>query len=565
MEMGYTTNLKKFIASAVIIAIIFHGSIFLRSQEKDEIVNQFDKAIEAYSSGQYDSSKVRLEGIIDIIKAKRQEEKKKNILGKCYLLLGAVYEKKGETILAEENYRRAKKEYGVEFIDGVAWDGLPIHRRVIYIDMPFQDAVDEYNNKRYDNSKSMIEKIIDFILRKFQEEDKDVLGKCYLLLGAVYEKKGEKCLAEKNYCKGERYGITTVDGVGLGSLKIFKRVVNGIIEKEKECGRKKKFPWLLVAGGAAVVVAIILLIIDGGPPPTPKFVTSTDSLNVPEGGTAAFDVRLSTKPSSNVSVSVTRVSGDTDINVQSGSSLTFTTSNWSQNQTVTLAANEDVDTANGSAAIRISATGMQNKDLTAAEQDNDVLRFVTDKDTIYISEGRTNTFTVMLSNQPAADLQTSVTRVSGDTDISVVSGGSLTFTTSNWNTYQIVTLRAAEDADTTNGQAVIRISAAGIQDKDITAVENDRGCNISISITSPSNNETVSGTVTIQAAVTGNCVVDRVEFYIDSVLKGTDSSEPYSYDWDTTTAFVGPHVLRVVAYSTTGKSNNSQITVTVTR
>ena len=100
-------------------------------------------------------------------------------------------------------------------------------------------------------------------------------------------------------------------------------------------------------------------------------VTSADSVSVPEGGTATFQVRLSAQPSSDVSVSVTRFSGDTDISVQSGSSLTFTTSNWSTNQTVTLSAAEDTDTANGSAVIRLSASGIPNKDVTATEADND--------------------------------------------------------------------------------------------------------------------------------------------------------------------------------------------------
>jgi hypothetical protein len=572
--MIYSIGLRKLISMVVIIAFVFYSDIFVYSQSGGDIAKQFQRAKDEYNNAQYVNARNRIERIIGTIKDKGQE--KKDIIGACYLLLGAIYEREGNTILAEENYRRVKKEYGVESIAGVDLNGLAIYRRVVKgeidIDTPFWKAVEEYNNAQYDNSKSMLEQVIATI-KEGNLDKKEILGQCYLVLGAISEKKGETHLAEEFYRQAKGYGGESVEGASLENLIIYRKIIRGkkIIEEEgKKPGTKqKKFPVLLVIGGAVVVaVAIIILTKKKPPPPNPEFVTNTNSIDVPEGGTAAFDVRLSSKPSANVSVSVTRVSGDTDINVQAGSSLTFTTASWNQDQTVTLAANEDVDTSNGTAVIQISAPGIQNKDLRAVEQDNDVLRFVTDKDIVNISEGETNFFTVMLSNEPDADIQASVTRVSGDLDISVQSGGNPTFTTSNWNIPQTVILRAAEDPDTLNGQAVIRINATGIQDKDITAVEDDNdseGCNISIAITSPLANDTVSGTVPIRTAVTGNCVVDRVEFYIDSVLRGTDISEPYSYDWDTTIELEGPHVLRVIAYSTTGKNKDSQITVTVTR
>ena len=100
-------------------------------------------------------------------------------------------------------------------------------------------------------------------------------------------------------------------------------------------------------------------------------VSGTDSVTVPERGTAQFQVKLSAQPDSTVSASVSRVSGDSDISVQSGSSLTFTSTNWNTYQTVTLSAAEDADTTNGTATIRISASGIPNKDITATESDND--------------------------------------------------------------------------------------------------------------------------------------------------------------------------------------------------
>ena len=66
-----------------------------------------------------------------------------------------------------------------------------------------------------------------------------------------------------------------------------------------------------------------------------------------------------------------------------------------------------------------------------------------------------------------------VSRASGDTDISVQSGASLVFDASNWNTNQTVTLAAASDADQVDGSAIIRCSAPETADQDVTATEED--------------------------------------------------------------------------------------------
>jgi urease beta subunit len=210
---------------------------------------------------------------------------------------------------------------------------------------------------------------------------------------------------------------------------------------------------------------------------TVQFVTSTDTVAVPEGATASFQVRLSAQPSADVSVTVARFSGDTDITVQTGSSLTFTTTDWNTNQTVTLAAAEDMDVSNGTATIRLSATGIPNKDVTATEQDNDAVQFVTSTDAVTVPEGTTASFQVRLSAEPSADVNVTVARVAGDTDITVQSGANLTFTSANWNTNQTVTLAAAEDMDVSNGTATIRLSATGIPNKDVTATEQDDDVN----------------------------------------------------------------------------------------
>ena len=54
-------------------------------------------------------------------------------------------------------------------------------------------------------------------------------------------------------------------------------------------------------------------------------VTDVATVNVPEGATATFQVRLSAQPTGAVTVAVGRTAGDTDLGVSGGASLSFTT------------------------------------------------------------------------------------------------------------------------------------------------------------------------------------------------------------------------------------------------
>ena len=83
----------------------------------------------------------------------------------------------------------------------------------------------------------------------------------------------------------------------------------------------------------------------------------------------------------------------------------------------------------------------------------------------------------------------------------------------------------------------------------------------SVSITSPSNGNSVSGIVTVTATASDNAAVDRVEFYVDGRLEFTDDSAPYSFAWDTTAEAEGDHLLIAKAYDT---SNNQGCSETVT-
>ena len=204
---------------------------------------------------------------------------------------------------------------------------------------------------------------------------------------------------------------------------------------------------------------------------TAAITLSTATLTVTEGGTATYTVQLATEPSDDVTIAVARKTGndhDTDLSVKTGASLTFTTTNWSTAQTVTLQAAEDADAINGTATFTHTASdgGYDDVDaeLIATESDNDTPGITLSASTLTVSEGNEASYQVKLATRPAANVTVTVRRKSGsdqDTHLSVKSGASLTFTTTNWDTDQTVTLQAAEDDDHANGSAKFEHTANG--------------------------------------------------------------------------------------------------------
>ncbi|MBI3130150.1 MAG: M4 family metallopeptidase [Acidobacteria bacterium] len=61
-----------------------------------------------------------------------------------------------------------------------------------------------------------------------------------------------------------------------------------------------------------------------------------------------------------------------------------------------------------------------------------------------------------------------------------------------------------------------------------------------------------SGTITFSASASDNVGVTKVEFYVDGVLKGTDTTSPYSMTLDSTTLSNASHSLTAKAYDAAG-------------
>lgn len=85
----------------------------------------------------------------------------------------------------------------------------------------------------------------------------------------------------------------------------------------------------------------------------------------------------------------------------------------------------------------------------------------------------------------------------------------------------------------------------------------------SVSITSPNNGDFVGKTIAIKANASDDEGITKVEFYINNVIRGTDTSVPYEWNWDTTKYASGTHVLKARAYDTINQTAEHSIQVTV--
>jgi beta-lactamase superfamily II metal-dependent hydrolase len=84
-----------------------------------------------------------------------------------------------------------------------------------------------------------------------------------------------------------------------------------------------------------------------------------------------------------------------------------------------------------------------------------------------------------------------------------------------------------------------------------------------VSITTPANGATVSGTTSVTASASDDVGVTKVEFALDGALQSTDTSSPYAWSWDTTATANGTHTLTATAYDAAGNSAASSISVNV--
>lgn len=86
-----------------------------------------------------------------------------------------------------------------------------------------------------------------------------------------------------------------------------------------------------------------------------------------------------------------------------------------------------------------------------------------------------------------------------------------------------------------------------------------------VSMSAPANGAFVTGTLAVSATATDNVAIIKVEFYSDNnVLLATDTSSPYTFNWNSTTVTQGAHTLYAIAQDTSGlRTTSASVAITV--
>ena len=202
------------------------------------------------------------------------------------------------------------------------------------------------------------------------------------------------------------------------------------------------------------------------------------SLEEPAPGEAAvassYTVKLNSKPTDTVTVTIgganpaVSLSGATLSNTNT---LTFTTSNWDTAQTVTVTPVEDANGIGETITLtHIQSggdyTGIAADSVTVNVTDSDTRKVVLSPTSLTVTEGDDTgvSYTVKLSAQPSGAVTVTIGGHSG-TDLSIsgttLSSNQLTFTTSNWDTAQAVTVKADHDSNDDDESETLTHTASG--------------------------------------------------------------------------------------------------------
>ena len=274
---------------------------------------------------------------------------------------------------------------------------------------------------------------------------------------------------------------------------------------------------------------------DGAIIATPSTVTMT------EGGTGIFDVSLGVMPSTNVTVVVSGYAG-TDLagTPPSPLNLTFTKTNYSTPQPVTLTADQDSDIINEKETLRLTASGAEyagvSTSVTVSIIDNDQTGIVVSPSAVTVLEGAAATFDVSLSAMPSANVTVAVSGYAG-TDLAGTppNPANLIFTSANYNTAQFVTLTAEEDLDIVDDQEILRLTASGSEydgvtvNVPVTIKDSGHDSGISVRLSASPTSVIEGGTITVTATLS-KAFSEAVTIPLEYMPGTPGPTEPNDYD-----------------------------------
>ena len=341
-----------------------------------------------------------------------------------------------------------------------------------------------------------------------------------------------------------------------------------------------------VVGGAdygSVTAAPVSVTV--GESDTVGVTVSVTALTVPEGETGSYRVTLDSEPTGTVTITPTKT-GSAGV-LLGRTTLTFTPGNWQTGHTVAVVSVADDDAVDETATIDHAVSGADYGAVMVASvsvtvADDAVASVTLSATALSVPEGGSNTYTVVLTSEPTANVTVTPARAAGGSTDVTFSPPSLTFTDVNWETPQTVTVEAAADADAQVDTATLTHAVSGGDYGTVTAgavgvtVTEAHASGVTVTPTQLTVPEGLARTyeVSLDAAPAGTLMVTPSLGGEDDVTLAPPSLTFTATDWDAQTVTVtAPHdpdefdetvtIVNEVALPGGGTARASDVVVTV--
>ena len=207
--------------------------------------------------------------------------------------------------------------------------------------------------------------------------------------------------------------------------------------------------------------SVAVTITDDDPDVTVSF--GAMSYTVAEGNPVTVTVTLSAAPGREVEIPITATAqgGASSPADYTGVPASVTFGPTETSQTITFEAAQDDEDDDGESVLLAFGTPLPEgvtagttAETTVTITDDDTPGVSVSNTSLTIAEGSSGTYTIVLDSQPTATVTVTINDPTDNTDVTA-DQASLTFSPTDWNVPQTVTVRAAHDNDTDNETATV--------------------------------------------------------------------------------------------------------------
>ena len=182
---------------------------------------------------------------------------------------------------------------------------------------------------------------------------------------------------------------------------------------------------------------------------TAGIIVSTPSLEMAQGTRRTYTVALGSRPATDVEVAIENAPSGVTV---SPVPLEFTPDNWSSPRTITVHAASDA----GATTVNLEHSHADYEPATVilTIKSSDAAGVAINPTSLEVTEGSSESYTVVLTSEPTATVRVAVSGATGDVRVNGSTTRTLSFSTSNWDREQTVAVSLAEDDDAVQDPAV---------------------------------------------------------------------------------------------------------------